>query len=87
MKNKVPYQPEILASGDTLKQLLVRSCYLLFKYPGKWSVEQNQRADLLFGRYPILQKVYQLASRLEIFTGSALPKSRPSKDWLCGTMR
>ena len=28
----LPYQPEILGNGDTLKQLLVRSRYLLFKH-------------------------------------------------------
>ncbi|WP_445438678.1 ISAon1 family transposase [Dyadobacter crusticola] len=31
----LPYQPETLANGDTLKQLLVRSRYLLFKHYDK----------------------------------------------------
>ncbi|RYY00824.1 MAG: DDE transposase [Gammaproteobacteria bacterium] len=58
------YQPEILSNGDTLKQLLVRSRYLLFKHPRLWNNEQQQRAILLFERYPQLQKAYGLATDL-----------------------
>ncbi|MGZ3956752.1 MAG: ISAon1 family transposase, partial [Flavisolibacter sp.] len=58
------YQPEVLQNGDTVKQLLVRSRYLLFKHPRKWSEEQRRRADLLFTRYPALQRAYGLATRL-----------------------
>lgn len=36
-RQKLPYQPLILSNGDTLKQLLVRSRYLLFKNPEDWS--------------------------------------------------
>ncbi len=55
------YQPEVLTNGDTLKQLLVRSRYLLFKHHRLWNGEQKQRATLLFERYPELQKAYGLA--------------------------
>lgn len=55
------YQQEILSNGDTIKQLLVRSRYLLFKHPGLWNNEQKQRASLLFERYPELEKAYGLA--------------------------
>jgi transposase len=68
-KNKQPYQPEVFANGDTLKQLLARSRYLLFKHSSKWTGSQKQRADLLFPRYPALYKAYELAMRLgNIFT-------------------
>lgn len=63
-KNKTTYQPDILPNGDTLKQLLVRSRYLLFKHPRLWTMEQKQRADLLFTKYPKLQRAYSLANRL-----------------------
>ena len=63
-KDKIPFQPEILSNGDTVKQLLARSRYLLFKHPRKWSTEQKQRADLLFTRYPELQKGFSLSIRL-----------------------
>ncbi|HJV18802.1 MAG TPA: transposase [Sediminibacterium sp.] len=58
------YQQEILSNGDTLKQLLVRSRYLLFKHPRLWSEEQKQRAVLLFERYPQLEKAYGIAMDL-----------------------
>lgn len=50
------YHPEILANGDTLKQLLVRSRYLLFKHPDKWTASQIYRARLLFDRYPLIKR-------------------------------
>lgn len=62
--NRESYQPEILPNGDTLKQLLVRSRYLLFKHPRKWNKEQKQRADILFTKYPLLQQAYTLANNL-----------------------
>lgn len=33
----LPYKPETLVNEDTLKQLLVRSRYLLFKHADKWT--------------------------------------------------
>ncbi|RZK41506.1 MAG: DDE transposase [Pedobacter sp.] len=63
-KNKVSYQPEILENGDTLKQLLARSRYLLFKHHIKWSETQKKRAVLLFERYPELKQAYDLSIRL-----------------------
>jgi transposase len=56
-KNKQSYQPEVFPNGDTLKQLLARSRYVLFKHQSKWTAS---RADLLFPRYPLLFKAYNL---------------------------
>jgi transposase len=68
-KNKQSHQPEVFTNGDTLKQLLARSRYLLFKHAAKWTVSQKERADLLFPRYPLLLKAYNLSIRLgQIFT-------------------
>jgi transposase len=67
--NKQSYQPEVLSNGDTLKQLLARSRYLLFKHESKWTASQKERAGLLFPLYPELFKAYNLAIRLgNIFT-------------------
>jgi len=55
------YHQEILSNGDTLKQLLVRSRYLLFKHPRLWTKDQKERAELLFSRYPQLEKAYGIA--------------------------
>lgn len=63
-KNKLRYQPEELSNGDTLKQLLARSRYLLFKPQSKWTACQKERADILFPKYPLLQKAYLLSVRL-----------------------
>lgn len=60
----VEHQPEVLPNGDTVKQLLARSRYLLFKHSRLWTPEQRQRAELLFNRYPAIQKAYQLSLRL-----------------------
>ena len=68
-KNKQSFQPEVFSNGDTLKQLLARSRYLLFKHESKWTASQKERANLLFPRYPELFKAYNLAIRLgNIFT-------------------
>jgi len=69
-KNKIAYQPEALANGDTVKQLLARSRYLLFKHPSKWTRNQELRAELLFERYPKLENAYNIAQKLgDIFRG------------------
>src|SRR4051812_31752121 len=60
-QDKTTYVPEVLSNGDTLKQLLARSRYLLFKHHSKWTSSQKQRAELLFPRYPELKKAYDLA--------------------------
>lgn len=65
----IPYDPEVLSNGDTLKQLLARSRYLLFKHPSRWTESQKHRAELLFLRFPLLKKAYDLGIALgDIFT-------------------
>lgn len=63
-RDKVTFRPEVLANGDTLKQLLARSRYLLFKHHIKWTDTQKNRAVLLFERYPALKRAYDLSLRL-----------------------
>lgn len=58
------YEPEILSNGDTLKQLLARSRHLLFKHPSRWSESQKYRAELLFLRFPLLKRAYDLSLAL-----------------------
>jgi len=59
------FRPDILKNGDTLKQLLARSRYLLFKSPEKWTPNQRHRAELLFERYPMLEVAYNLTQKLK----------------------
>lgn len=63
-KNKKVYQPLILENGDTVKQLLARSRYVLYKKETDWNATQKQRADILFYLYPDLHIAFQLAQKL-----------------------
>ncbi|RZK04427.1 MAG: DDE transposase, partial [Flavobacterium sp.] len=58
------YIPDILGNGDTLKQLLARSRYLLFKHKSTWTPTQIHRAEILFRRYPSLEQAYNLSIQL-----------------------
>lgn len=42
----VDYVPETLINGDTRKQILARSRYLLYKSREKWTIKQKVRAQL-----------------------------------------
>ena len=59
-----PYVPIRLANGDTLKELLARGRYALFKSPEKWTDSQRQRIDLMFSLYPDLKEAYWLSQHL-----------------------
>jgi len=60
------YIPQTLENGDTKKQLLARSRYLLFKSADKWTFKQKQRAKLLFELYPDIKKAYGLTHSLRM---------------------
>lgn len=69
--SQTEYQPEVLSNGDTVKQLLVRARYALYKKPNTWTDSQRERAQLLFERFPDLKKAYDLALELSnIFTNT-----------------
>ena len=63
-KNNKLYKSESFSNGDTRRQLLARSRYLLFKSREKWSQSQNVRAKILFYNYPEIEKAYNLVHRL-----------------------
>jgi transposase len=60
---QVRYQPKVLSNGDTAKQLLARSRYLLYKFPDNWTSSQARRSELLFSLYPLLRKAYQVSNQ------------------------
>lgn len=62
----IKYIPKILGNGDTLKQLLARSRYLLFKSGDKWTEKQKKRAAILFDLYPDLKQAYSLTHSLRM---------------------
>lgn len=52
-------------NGDTPRQLLARSRYLLFKPMVDWTESQKQRATILFREYPEIQQAYALCQQLK----------------------
>lgn len=62
--NGLTYVPERLENGDTLKELLARGRYALFKSPEKWTPQQHQRAEMMFSLYPDLKAAYSLSQNL-----------------------
>lgn len=60
------YVPFRYENGDTKKELLARSRYLLFKSADKWTDRQKMRARILFELYPDLQKAYSLSHSLRM---------------------
>jgi transposase len=63
------YEPTLFANGDSIKQLLARSRYLLFKSIEKWTDKQAERARILFSQYPDIKEAYSLTHSLRmIFT-------------------
>lgn len=62
--NKTQFISREFSNGDTAKQLLTRSRFLLYKSPNKWSESQKERATILFEEYPEIKTVYYLSQKL-----------------------
>lgn len=61
--NGEKHNQEVLANGDMLKQLLTRGRYLLFNRNADWTSSQQERADILFEKYPVLKRAHELATQ------------------------
>ena len=72
---KTQYIPLLFENGDTKKQLLARSRYLLFKSPEKWSQSQKQRATILFAQYPDLKEAFSLTHQLRLIFSKTKEKA------------
>ncbi len=70
-------KPEILIfeNGDTRKQILARSRYLLYRTREKWTESQCLRAKILFDEYPDLEKAYNLSDKLRKIYNQNITKS------------
>lgn len=53
------YKQKPLSNGDTPKQLLARSRYIIAKKPSQWTENQKERAALLFRLYPHVETAYK----------------------------
>jgi transposase len=60
-RKKEKYVPKVYTNGDTKKQLLARSRYLLFKPKSKWTIKQTARSKILFKEFPEIKKAYNLS--------------------------
>lgn len=65
------YHPQIFNNGDTRKQLLARSRYLLYKDPSNWTESQYQRSKILFNEYPDIKVAFNLVQGLRNIFNSA----------------
>lgn len=80
--NQTEYRPEVLANGDTIKQLLARSRYALYKKPQNWTQSQKERAELLFERFPDIKRAYDLTMELShIFTHTHENRTAEAAVW------
>lgn len=69
------YKPQLLKNGETKKQLLFRSRYLLFKSPNYWTVSQKKRAKILFKLYPDIKQAFSLVHSLRCIYNQKHPKN------------
>lgn len=60
------YSPVTSDNGDTRKQLLARSRFLLFKPSEKWTQSQKLHASILFQLYPDIKEAYSLTHSLRM---------------------
>lgn len=58
---KFVYKEETCANGETHNELLMKSHFLLYKFPAQWKPWQIRRAELLFAIFPEIKTAYNLA--------------------------
>lgn len=83
-RRKKPYIPERYKNGDTKKELLARSRYLLYRFPTKATKLQKERAKILFQHFPKLRIAYRLAVQFrKIYESTNKQKAKSRfKQWL-----
>ena len=81
------YHAPMFSNGDTRKQLLARSIYLLYKKESLWTQSQRERADILFKEYPDIKKAYYLAMRLGLIIINVNLRMSPLQDLQDGMMK
>lgn len=76
------YKAPTFKNGDTKKQLLARSRYLLFKPLNKWTDSQKIRAEILFKQYPDIKKAYELSIMFRNIYETAKTKQMANEKFL-----
>lgn len=75
-------RPKTYANGDTKKELLARSRYLLFSFREKWTESQKERAAILFREFPEIEKAYDLMIRFRGFYQTKVGDTKKAKEKL-----
>lgn len=75
------YIAKVYENGDSQKQLLARSRYLLFKPKNKWTQSQTIRAKILFREYPDIKQAYELSMMLRNIYETAKTKQQAVKKY------
>jgi len=55
---------QLLYNGDSVKQLLARSRYILYKSRKKWTDSRNERTQIVLLLYPDIKTAYSLTQQL-----------------------
>lgn len=78
------YVPTLFINGDSRKQLLARSRYILAKTREKWTHTQEARAEILFKEYPLLKKAYDHCLQFRnIYQAKDIADAQPRLDaWI-----
>ena len=68
------WEPERMPNGETMPQIMARSRHIVLKHKSKWNPQQQERARILFARFPDLEKAYGLFLELvDIFNRKMSP--------------
>ena len=78
-KRKESYEPTRFSNGETRKELLARSRFLLFRMPSQLTENQKERARILFREYPKLRNAYRLTIKFRKINEQKSPKKAKSR--------
>jgi len=78
-KRKESYEPTRFSNGETRKELLARSRFLLFRMPSQLTENQKERARILFREYPKLRNAYRLTIKFRKIYEQKSPKKAKSR--------
>lgn len=68
------WEPERMPNGETMPQIMARSRHIVLKHKSKWNPQQQERARILFAKFPDLEKAYGLYLELvDIFNRKMSP--------------
>ena len=68
------WEPVRMENGETKPQIMASSRHIILMHKSKWNIQQQARADILFGMFPKLKKAYDIYLELvDIFNRKSKP--------------